>query len=246
MGTYLEFKAKPGCEDQINAAYAAMTGDPDDWLVYSDRGIKSEIAFIHSPAGEAQAHMRSWLNTVDDWNNAFTVWRSGTGQIKLSGVDDEDKERVTGIERDIQFILDNRMLFEAVTGLDDARKYGFCDFLGDLIDNHQTKARPPSDDPKFSDLPRATSSFYRSCVKHNRPDLWGAYVQFRDNPCEKTWVELRNKTVPWLKLNTVWSTVEKRAAKIDGRDFGLRGRFRDGHMPSLMLVRTAIQGKTHG
>ena len=47
MGTYMEFKAKPGCEDQINAAYAAMTGDPDDWLVYSDRAIESEIAFIH-------------------------------------------------------------------------------------------------------------------------------------------------------------------------------------------------------
>ena len=114
MGTYLEFKAKPGCEDQINAAYAAMTGEPADWLVYSDKIIESEIAYIHSPAGKAQAHMRSWLNTVDDWNKAFTVWRSGTGQIKLSGVDDKDKERVIGIKDDIKFILDNRMLFEAV------------------------------------------------------------------------------------------------------------------------------------
>lgn len=242
MGTYLEFKAKPGCEDQINAAYAAMTGEPADWLVYSDKIIESEIAYIHSPAGKAQAHMRSWLNTVDDWNKAFTVWRSGTGQIKLSGVDDKDKERVIGIKDDIKFILDNRMLFEAITGLDDARRYGFCGFQGDLIENHQTKTRPPSDDPKFSDLPRATSSFYRSCVKHNRPDLWDAYVKFRDNSCEETWVGLRSKTVPWLKLNTVWSTVEKLATKIDGCDFGILGRFRDGHVPSLMLVRAAFRG----
>ena len=26
MGTYVTFRAKPGCEDQINEAYAAMTG----------------------------------------------------------------------------------------------------------------------------------------------------------------------------------------------------------------------------
>jgi len=242
MGAYLTFEAKPGCEDQINAAYAAMTGEPSNWLVYSDGVIKSEIAFIQSPAGDAQAHMRSWLHTVDDWNRAFTVWRSGTGQIKLSGVDDEDEDRVTSIKRDIRFILDNRMLFAAITGLDDARRFGFCDFQGDLIENHQTKTRPPSDDLKFSVLPRATSSFYRLCVKHDRPDLWGAYVQFKDNPCDETWLELRTKTVPWLGLNTVWLEVEKRAAKIDGRDFGLRGRFRDGHAPSLMLVRTAIRG----
>lgn len=241
MGTYLELKAKPGCEDQINTAYAAMTGEKNDWLVYSDRIIESEIAFIHSPAGKGQAHMRSWLNTVDDWNKAFAVWRSGTGQIKLSGVDDEDKERVTNIARDIQFILDNRMLFEAITGLDDTRRYGFCDFQGDLIENHQTKTRPPSDDPKFSDLPRATSRFYRLCVQHDRPDLWGAYGQFKDNPCEETWLKLRTKTVPWLRLNTVWSEVEKRAAKMDGRDFGLLGRFRDRHVPSLMLVLAALR-----
>ena len=86
MGTYVTFRAKPGCEDQINEAYAAMTGLASDFLVFSDKIIRSEIEFIHSPEGDDQKHLRPYLKTVSDWNKVFPVYEPGTGNIKISAL----------------------------------------------------------------------------------------------------------------------------------------------------------------
>ena len=48
MGTYLEFKAKHGCEDQVNQAYAAHWGDVKHWLVYSDKIVEVAIRCVKS------------------------------------------------------------------------------------------------------------------------------------------------------------------------------------------------------
>lgn len=243
MGTYVEFQAKPGCEDQINAAYAAITGKPDDYIVNSATTIAAEIAYIHSPQGKAQKHLRPYLKTVSDWNGIFPIFRCGTGHIKVSGSDgEEEAARVAEIKRDIQFILDNRMLFARITGLDDACAYGYTEFGGDLIEDNKTKRSPPSDEPTFADLPKGSSEFYRRCVENRRPDLWSSYLKFKDNPCDSTWTELRHKIISWKGCMTgLWEIVEKLATERDGQDFGLWGRFRDGNVPPLTLVRAALQ-----
>lgn len=238
MGTYFELVAKPGCEDQINAAYAASLGKEGNYLVYSDKIIESEIAYIHSPKGKGQEHMRAWLHTVRDWNQAFPAFRSGTGQIKLSVDDDESINKIKLI---IKFVLENRMLFKSVKGLDDARRFGYCDFQGDLIEDNKTKKRPPSDEPTFDSLPRGRSDIYKRCVEHNRPDLWNAYLKFKANPSDQNWRDLRTKTVPWKGLLlSLWEMVEKLSTQKDGKDFGLRGRFCDGNVPPLTVVCAAL------
>ena len=240
MGSSVEFQAKIGCEDQINAAYAAMTGKPDASIVHSARTIEANIAYIHSPKGEGQAHLRPCLKTVADWDALFPAWKRGTGQIKISGVGDDEVERIAEIKRDIQFLLDNRMLFTRITGLDDARANGYATFEGDQIEGHKATKRPPSSDPTFADLPKGQSGFYKLCVENDRPDLWSAYLRFDADPCENTWVELRQKVVPWKGIAPgLWEMVEQLATERDGKDFGLMGRFRDGNVPPLMLVRMA-------
>lgn len=243
MGTYLEFRAKPGCEDQLNAAYAAMTGKPEDWLVYSEKIILSEIAWIHSPKGERQAHLRRFLRTVNDWEKCFPVLKVGYGRFKLSGIEEEEAERIATIKRDIKFILEHRMLFRLIDGLDYAREYDLCDFSGaDLIEDHRAKKRPASDDPQFADLPIGKCEVYRLCVGHARPDLWKAYVEFKQSPNDDSWKELRNKVVPWLgMMTTVWQQMERWATRRDGLDYGLMGRFRDGTVPTQFQLRAALR-----
>lgn len=241
MGTYVEFVAKEGCADQINTLYAALCGNDKAWLVHSERVIEGNIAYIHSPSGEQQAHLRPYLKTSDDWDRLFPAWRRNTGQIKVSGVDDDDIERVERTRRDVQFLLDNRMLFEKIKNLDDARRLAFTDFAGDLIERNKTKQRVPEKRAGFADLPRARSRFYAHCVQHDRPDLWEAYLRFKDAPSEASWEQLRCKVVPWLKQSVgLWGAVERLATARDGHDYGLSGRFRDGVVPPLTLVRQAL------
>ena len=242
MGTYLEFTAKPGCEDQLNAAYAAHTGRADDFLVYSDKVIAAEIAFIHSPSGQGQAHLRRHLHTVEDWSRIFPMLRAGRGQRKLSGIGEDERERIANLRRDIRFILDHRMLFQSITGLDDARQHGFTEFGHDLIEEGRGKAR--TDDPalSFADLPKGRSDLYRCCVAHGRPDLWAAWRVFQNRSDEASWLGLRDKVIPWTD-QTVWQSVEESAAERDGKHFGLRGRFRDGVVPDLVLVYAALRAR---
>lgn len=255
MGTYLDLEAKRGCEDQINELYRQMTGNPNDFLVYSDEVIRSEIEYIHSPAGESQAHMRPWLRTVQDWNMHFPTCRSGTGQIRLTGVGemlrnvsnpetkvDEEVQRVLQTQRDVQFVLDNRLLFKKIWGLDEARQRGLTDFgPGDGLIDGKPVYRPRESEVGFSELPRGKCEVYRLCVKHNRPDLWKAYVEFAQNPNRETWRELRSKCIPWHGLSTVWQRVERVAQQQDGKDYGLLGRFREGRVPTQFQLRLALR-----
>jgi hypothetical protein len=121
MGTYVTFRAKPGCEDQINEACAAMTGLASDFLVFSDKIIRSEIEFIHSPEGDDQKHLRPYLKTVSDWNKVFPVYEPGTGNIKISALQNED---VSKVRQSISFLIRHRDLFSEVKGLRDARYHG--------------------------------------------------------------------------------------------------------------------------
>lgn len=240
MGTYIEFRSRAGAENQINEAYARMTGKPD-WLVYSDAVIRAEIAYIHSPQGKGQEHMRAWLHTVEDWNKAFPAFESGTGAIKLSSVDELDQEQRDRVARDIRFILEHRLLFETVSGLDDARRFGFTEFDADLLEKGKKSHRTSQMEPTFGKLPKGKSSIYRDCVAANRPDLWVAFCAFRTQPSWENWCLLRSKMIPWHDNDTVWMRVERAATNLDGITHGLSGRFQDGNTPALLLVTSALK-----
>ena len=122
MGTYVTLIAKPGCADQINQAYEMETGIPKNFLVYSEKVITEEIAFIHSQQGADQCHLRNSLNTTSDWETLFPILKVGMGQIKLSGCSDDDAEC---IRLDLLFVWSHESLFERIEGLEDARRLGF-------------------------------------------------------------------------------------------------------------------------
>lgn len=223
MGTYLRFVAKPGCEDQINDAYSAISMDPKQWLVYSERVIADEIAFIHSSAGESQAHLRRHVRTMQDWESHFPNMRRGTGKIKLSAINDE---RESPIKRDIKFIIEHRKLFKSIDGIDEAFERGLCDFAHDLL---------------FNDLPSGACEVFRLCCEHGCPELWMAYHGFKTSPCEETWEVLRTRLVPWHGRMTVCARVKEWARFRNGQDFESRGRFRDGNLPSIRQLRAALR-----
>ncbi|CAM5560437.1 hypothetical protein [Eoetvoesiella caeni] len=122
MGTYLSYKSVPGCEDQINRLFQAHSSDPDSFMVYSDKVIEKEIAWIHSPNGDSQDHMRSWLKTVKDWNTNFPAYCSGQGQIKLSGIDESDINLMSRIAFTVRVLVENPEKFELVSGLSNAKR----------------------------------------------------------------------------------------------------------------------------
>jgi hypothetical protein len=243
MGTYVYFTAKEGCEDQINAAYRALTGDADEFIVYSTEVISKEIAVIHSPEGESQAHLRASLKTPADWNRLFPAWRSGTGQIKISSFETDER---SALQRDVAFLLEHRMLLAEVTGLDDARKAGLTDFEHDALLNGVSAKRSEPQSVSFADLPKSDSAFYRRCVAHDRPDLWHAYLAFskaNGDSAWSAWVDLRCKTLPWAPKGTMglWIQVEALATAQDGKVYGLTGRFSNGDVPPITLVRRALE-----
>lgn len=118
MKTSLEFVSKPGCEEQINKAYAQLTGIKDDWLVYSERVIMEEIAFMNSGEGRNhRAHLRDTLKTVADWDICFPDHAHGTGYVPLVANRQFDGAR---IKRDIEFVYQNQLLFQSIDGLENA------------------------------------------------------------------------------------------------------------------------------
>ena len=116
MSAFVSFTAKPGCEDRINEAYAKLTKGREPWLIYSQRVIKEEIAYIHSPEGEGSfSHVRSSLHTVEDWNRIFPDYALGSGFVRVNprGVDNSAE-----VKRVARFVIDSRELFDKVEGLD--------------------------------------------------------------------------------------------------------------------------------
>lgn len=249
MGAYVDLTARPGCEEQINQAYALCVGRPDAWLVYSRGIIETEIAYVHSEAApKDQHHMRVWLHTVEDWEKALPTLKVGMGQIKVSrglSTDEESAAEEAEIRRDMKFVLDHRFLFSTVTGLDDARRYGLTEATSEQLENGHGRPRPQEDELSFASLPHSATQLYKLCVQYGRPDLWAAYLGYRDAQSTETWEELRCKCIPWLGAvslagPTVWQRTEELATAQDGRDFGLQGRFRDGNFPALFLLRQAM------
>jgi hypothetical protein len=241
MGCYVDLTAKRGCEAQINEAYARWVDDPNARLVFTEAIVAHEIAYIHSPAGESRAHLRPHLKTIADWERVFPILKLGTGQFKVSGIEENDPDFESG-RRDLEFVLEHRMLFERITGLDDAREIGLTDFPHDLIERHQGKQRVV-EEVRFADLPHSTTQLYKRCVEHGRADIWAAYLAFKRSRSWDSWLGLRDKVVPWppAGFTTVWQLAETQASLADGQEYGLTGRFQNGRAPSFDLIRIALR-----
>lgn len=243
MGYYINVQAKSGCANQINELWKKAGHKPD--LIWTQPRIEREIAAIH--ANPDRAHLR-YIQSVEAWNKSFPIMAMDWGQVFIGSVGfdaNEDPEHTRSLIEQVQFVLDNRFLFESVTGLEDARTaLGMTGVEGDFLDAH---GKPGYYEvPSFEKLPRAPSSaLYQNCVEADRPDLWQAWLAFAETPNEETWSMLRSKSVPWLTrysggFNTVWQLCERAATQRDGKDFGLMGRYRDGVVPLEFEVRHAI------
>lgn len=255
MGTYVNFVAREGCEDQINAAYARLVGDEKQFIVYSEAVIRKEIEYIQSPAGDDQAHLR-YIKTVEDWNRVFgSVMGSGRGQIKISGLDEEyELEEWTRLKRDIAFLIEHFALFKKIDGLDDARERGLTSFAYDGFENGKPVKRQKPVPDSFATLERRSNDrLYQACVKHSRPDLWKRLLAFFESMKDETersvkvsektleaWTDLRSATVPWVEgYHSVWQLCERKATEMDGLSYGLTGRFQKNY-PSRQLLELAL------
>ena len=238
MGTFLELKAKRGCENQINEAYALLTGDSDQYLICSDEVIRRHIAFIQTTGTNMPLKE---LRTVKDWKRIFTASGPGRGHIKLLVAAEEPAE-LARIRRDVEFVLEHRTLFQSICGLEEARAF----FDEDVIE-HQRTLKLIDESPSFGNLPVSANELYSRCVKYGRPDLWAALLEFKSAPTEASWTVLRDHTVPWSAESfTVWQLVERLALGEDDFDWdesecAQRGRFRDGTVPAYETVREALR-----
>lgn len=238
MDTFLVLKAKRGCENQINEAYALLTGDPNRYLIYSHEVIRRQIAFIQS-TGTAMP-LKS-LRTGKDWSRIFRGCSPGRGHIKLLVAAEEPSE-LARIRRDVEFVLEHRVLFQSICGLEEARAF----FDEDVIE-HQRALKLIDESPSFDNLPVSATKLYSRCVKYGRPDLWAAFQEFKSAPTEANWTVLRDHTVPWSpESRTVWQLVERLALgepdfDWDEDECALCGRFRDGNVPAYETVREALR-----
>jgi hypothetical protein len=172
--------------------------------------------------------------------------KRGRGSVEISPSGEEFTEEETeNLQKKIKFILDNRFLFESVSGLQAAVSELGMDISFDMLNEHGQ----PHDAFKitFADLPiQFQSRVWNRCFDYNRPDLWKAFLDFKETPTEATWDELRTKIVPWSDalFTTVWQLCEGIAEVRDGESFGLSGRYRDGNIPTEFDVRKALEQPT--
>ena len=125
MGTYIMVTAKPECISRVNADYAAITGNPAGWLVWSRPTIEAEITWIRSNGdNEREEALCNQVQTVEDWNRVFPLKKEGVGQIKISGIsyDSDIRQKTQDV---ITWLVNHRDLFEKIEGLDEAGAHGF-------------------------------------------------------------------------------------------------------------------------
>lgn len=240
MGTYVSYVARSGAEQQINEAYRLATGNSSAFLIYTDEVIEAEIAYVHSETAEpAVHHMRAWLKTVKDWNEAFRVFSPGRGQFKLQFGDDEDREQLLAQRgRDLQFILDHRFLFERIDGLEDVRANGLTSSTADVLERgspriHGAEVLGPAA-LEYEGLPPL-------CRARPAGHVGSMHLAYSKAPTVENWDEVKTNVIPWLPGSpTVWQRCEKLATQLDGADYGLVGRYRGDETPTAFLVRKAL------
>lgn len=237
MGYYVNLTAKQNCVNQINQLWQqSFPGEPE--LVWHRSRIEQELALIQT--GESMPHLRGYVKTVNAWNKAFPICAEFRGQIFIGSIwlKDMDEEKAGRLRAQIKWVMDNRFLFEEITGLQDAVDALEMDIDADAMVN----GRPVKDERiNFDELPSQPKSFiYQRCLTTGRPDLWDAYLKFKESPTWDNWDSLRHKVIPGTS-DTVWQVCERIATQRDNYDPGLCGRYKDGIIPPLFDIEKAIR-----
>ena len=130
MGHYVNVVAKKGLSRQINETW--RNDGFDGFLIYDKETILGEIEFMRNDPGQIETVERLGLKTANDWNRCFPAFSEGKGQVFIVG--ESDGEHAETLRSKVKFILDNRFLFETVSGLDDARDVLDMEIAFDGID----------------------------------------------------------------------------------------------------------------
>jgi hypothetical protein len=239
MGFYVNVHAKKGCSRQINTAWKKQFGNS---LIFTPARIKKEIEFIKNDP--KQQHLL-YVDDIFTWNNTFPIHANGRGQIFLRaygyGEDEAEEFSKEGEElrNKVQFVLSHRLLFEKITGLQDAVDTLNIEINGDFVENGKLEYY---EQPMFENLPQKHNHpVFKRCLLLDRPDLWESFLIYEDE--KSKWNELRNKVVIDSVMGrnaTIWQRCESIATARDGVDYGLSGRYRDGKMPNEFDVMKAI------
>ena len=242
MGFYINLKVKKGSAGQINKLWRKEFGES---LIFTRHMIKKNIDFIQSD--ESQKHLH-YIKTVSTWNKVFTICALDHGQVFLRPYGyseeraDEFEQNNKELKKQIALILDNRMLFEKVTGLSDAIEALAMNIKGDYIENGKLKY---DETISFSKLPvKPRNLIYQKCLQLKDPELWKEYFKIIENGLtEENWLAIKNRVVDFSgfsSCSTIWQRCELIAKKRDNVDYGLRGRYQDGLIPNFYDLRKAI------
>ena len=208
MGSYVNVVAKKGCAEQINELWSR---EFSGHLVYTPEIILGEIDYMKNDP--QQAYAASNIHTVDDWNANFPIAAANKGQVFI-GATNEDiaPEQINALAKQVKWILDHRLLFESITGLDEAREELNMHIDMDAIIHGKNIDYQPL---TFNELPKEPNSeIYQHLYQYDRPDLWKNYLDYFENTDLAHWKVLRSNVIPnhdYLAQKTVWQACEDSA-----------------------------------
>lgn len=245
MGQYINVIAHENQIDTINFLWEQeFSNDPNapDFIVFSEQAIEDEITYIKKdPDNNVPSHLKEYINSVEDWEQHFPISSRGRGQIFWVNDDLEDVDTFNSLEKQIKFVLNSRFLFKEITGLNDAKDDFDIQIEGDILINGHPEYY---NEPNFEDLPQnPKNKVFQLCLEFVRPDLWEAYLNYKDNPNNENWDSLRCKIIPTYDFAnnvTVWQACEHNRLMRTDEDYGLEGFFRNGVIPSEFELYNAI------
>lgn len=231
MGRYVNVVARPECVSQINELYSKAF--PGKFLVYDRNQVEKEVRWCQTKGPE---HLR-YITTAELWNESFPIHAEGRGQIFIES--DRTKKRTAELKAQVEWVMANRMLFDSVSGLQDADELGIA--IEPQLDGYARGVKVMSKQPSFDALPvESEDPVYQLAKRFDRADLWEAYCRFRTTNSLENWKELRCKVVPGgTAMLTVWQRAEALEFERSGKSYGLIGKYNTS-VPTRVWVEYSI------
>ncbi len=233
MGFYVNVVAKKGCARQINSLWKNQF---DGFLIYTPAKIKKEIEFIHN---DPESQHLNYIKTVSDWGNVFPIYKNGSGQVFLRPLGfseeraEEFKQENKLLLEQVQFILDNRLLFEKVSSLQDAVDALGMNISCDYMENGRSKKYTI---PTFENLRQINDHpVFIRCLEIDSPILWERFLDILDNGLNNNnWANIRSMIVEFdnIRSLTIWQRCEKIEEARTGINYGLFGKFNSENVPN--------------
>lgn len=243
MGFYVNVVAKQGCSRQINTAWKKAFGG---FLVYTPSKINKEIEFIKNDP--KQQHL-TYVNDVKTWDKTFPIHANGRGQVFLRafGYEEERAEEFSKesdeLRAKVKFILEHRLLFQRISGLQDAVHTLDMEINGDFVENGKLNYY---EYPSFDKLPQKHNHpVFIRCLELDRPDIWEAFLLYQEDNTK--WSNLKNNSVIKYGFghnSTIWQRCESIASARDNEYYGGTGRYSKGNVPSEYDIIKAITLKS--